>query len=61
MKVDYVRVYQLPGQTRVSCDPPDHPTAKYINDHLDLYMNRNLTIFPRDKYKWPKNRLVDPC
>ncbi|GAC75949.1 hypothetical protein PANT_19d00031 [Moesziomyces antarcticus T-34] len=51
MKIDYVRVYQRDGQPdRISCDPPDHPTAKYIQDHLDVYMNNNYTVFPQDKY-----------
>lgn len=44
MKFDYVRLYQPHGQpARVSCDPPDHPTADYIQRHLDLYYNPNLT------------------
>ncbi|SPC63464.1 related to SKN1 - protein involved in sphingolipid biosynthesis [Ustilago sp. UG-2017b] len=56
MSVDYVRVYQLDGQTdRISCDPPDHPTAKYIQNHMDLYTNPNYTVYP---HKWPKNKLT---
>lgn len=51
MKLDYVRVYQKDGQKdRISCDPKDHPTAKYIRDHLDVYSNMNYTVFPQDKY-----------
>ncbi|PWY99629.1 SKN1-domain-containing protein, partial [Testicularia cyperi] len=51
LKFDYVRVYQKDGQQdRISCDPDDHPTAKYIHDHLDVYMNPNYTVFPQDKY-----------
>ncbi|KAJ9479565.1 putative Beta-glucan synthesis-associated protein KRE6 (putative) [Pseudozyma hubeiensis] len=43
MKVDYIRVYQRDGQEdRISCDPADHPTAKYIQDHIDVYENQNL-------------------
>ncbi len=46
MAVDYVRVYQLDGQNdRITCDPADHPTAQYINDHLDLYTNPNYTVY----------------
>lgn len=37
MKVDYVRVYQRKGQTNVGCDPPDYPTATYINNHMEAY------------------------
>lgn len=56
MSVDYVRVYQLDGQSdRISCDPPDHPTAQYIADHMDLYTNPNYTVYP---HKWPKNKLT---
>ena len=56
MSVDYVRVYQLDGEEdRISCDPPDHPTAKYIQNNLDLYYNPNHTVYP---YDWPKNRLT---
>jgi beta-glucanase (GH16 family) len=31
MKVDWIRVYQLPGAKNIGCDPPDFPTAAYIN------------------------------
>ncbi len=56
MAVDYVRVYQLDGQNdRITCDPADHPTAQYINDHLDLYTNPNYTVYP---HAWPKNKLT---
>ncbi|CDU23435.1 related to SKN1-protein involved in sphingolipid biosynthesis [Sporisorium scitamineum] len=59
MSVDYVRVYQMDGQAdRISCDPPDHPTAQYIADHPDLYSNYNYTSYEQTKYKWPKNRLT---
>lgn len=61
MLVDYVRVYQAPNKERVSCDPPDYPTAKYIADHADLYYNPNHTSFPHGQFKWPKNRLLHSC
>lgn len=32
MRIDYVRVYQREGQTKLGCDPEDHPTAKYISE-----------------------------
>ncbi|PWN52664.1 beta-glucan synthesis-associated [Violaceomyces palustris] len=61
MAFDYVRVYQPDGQAdRLSCDPPDHPTADYINKHLDMYMNPNLTTWTQ-VYDWPKNKLKDGC
>ena len=37
MRVDYVRVYQRSGATNVGCDPPNFPTADYINNHHDAY------------------------
>lgn len=62
------RVYQRDGvpDSRKSCDPPDHPTADYINRHLDLYMNNNLTRFEQGKTngksnQWPKNKYKDGC
>ncbi|CEH17024.1 BETA-GLUCAN SYNTHESIS-ASSOCIATED PROTEIN KRE6-RELATED [Ceraceosorus bombacis] len=62
MKVDYVRVYQLDGQEdRVSCDPPDHPTKKYIEDHLNLYMNPNLTKYADAGYPAVKNKILTGC
>ncbi|EJU00016.1 glycoside hydrolase family 16 protein [Dacryopinax primogenitus] len=63
--VDYVRVYQRQGQTNIGCDPADHPTAAYINKHIEAYSNWNLTTW--DSYAqasgsvWPKNKLIDTC
>ncbi len=37
MLVDYVRVYQRAGQTNIGCDPPNYPTADYINRHYEAY------------------------
>lgn len=61
MMVDYVRLYQRPGQTRVSCDPADHPTKAFIDAHPEPYHNPNLTTWPKDIYPWPKNRLMEAC
>jgi len=54
MRVDYVRVYQRTGQTNVGCSPTDYPTKDYINQHMDSYMNPNLTSW---NYPKPKNSL----
>ncbi|KAJ7368679.1 beta-glucan synthesis-associated [Mycena albidolilacea] len=54
MLVDYVRVYQRDGETNIGCNPPDYPTADYINNHFDAYANPNLTKWQWDK---PKNSL----
>lgn len=61
MKVDYVRVYQQKGAEKMSCDPPDHPTSDYINKHIDVYNNPNLTTWNKTKYAWPKNKLRTGC
>ena len=37
MRVDYVRVYQKPGEKNIGCDPPDFPTAAYINECVPIY------------------------
>lgn len=44
MHIDYVRIYQQPGQKSVTCDPPGYPTTEYIQNHLDAYTNPNLTV-----------------
>ena len=36
MLIDYVRVYQKKGQKNIGCDPPDFPTADYINTYVPL-------------------------
>ncbi|TFK99147.1 beta-glucan synthesis-associated protein SKN1 [Pterulicium gracile] len=62
MYVDYVRVYQRPGEVKVSCDPPDFPTAAYINTYPEAYSNPNLTTWVDDYGQAnPKNRLIDQC
>ncbi|KAF8322566.1 glycoside hydrolase family 16 protein [Clavulina sp. PMI_390] len=63
LRFDYVRVWQRKGISNgVGCDPPNRPTAKYINDHLDAYTNANYTLWADAGYKKPKNSLVcDLC
>lgn len=61
MKIDYVRVYQEKGQEKLSCDPPDYPTKDYINNHIDVYNNPNITQWTQTKYAWPKNKLKTGC
>ncbi|RCK58227.1 Beta-glucan synthesis-associated protein SKN1 [Candida viswanathii] len=58
MRVDYVRVYQPPNAVNVGCDPDDYPTYDYIQDHLNVYYNQNLTKFEEGGYTFPKNRLT---
>jgi beta-glucan synthesis-associated protein KRE6 len=42
MKVDYVRIYQDSSQ-EIGCDPEGYETTTYINNHLDVYTNPNIT------------------
>lgn len=44
MRIDYVRLYQRPGQESVTCDPPGYPTTKYIAKHPEAYNNPNYTV-----------------
>ncbi|EIN14050.1 beta-glucan synthesis-associated protein [Punctularia strigosozonata HHB-11173 SS5] len=62
MKIDYIRVYQPQGSTNIGCDPPDFPTAAYIEQYIEAYTNPNLTTW-RDDFgqPFPKNRLIDQC
>lgn len=43
MRFDYVRIYQNPSDTSITCDPPDYPTTEYISQHMDAYTNPNKT------------------
>lgn len=52
MLIDYVRVWQRP-EGRLGCDPADHPTSKYIQDHLEVYHNPNLTTWAAAGYSMP--------
>ncbi|TFK96549.1 beta-glucan synthesis-associated [Pterulicium gracile] len=62
MYVDYTRIYQRPGKTKISFDPDDMPTAAYINTFHEAYTNPNLTTWLDDyKQVFPKSRLVDNC
>lgn len=74
MHIDYVRIYQKPGETSLTCDPPGYPTTEYIKKHPVAYNNPNLTVSYRPGanlsdtdfgqswaetgYEWPKNKLT---
>lgn len=57
-RIDYVRVYQPTGATSVTCDPDGYPTYDYIQNHLDIYSNPNITSWEDTQYDWPKNKLT---
>ncbi|KAI5961140.1 KRE6 [Candida margitis] len=56
--IDYVRVYQPQDAVNVGCDPVDFPTYDYIQEHLNIYENVNLTSFEDGDYTFPKNKLI---
>ncbi|KAK6459550.1 glucan synthase subunit [Scheffersomyces xylosifermentans] len=57
-RIDYVRVYQPADSINVGCDPTGYPTYDYIQSHLNIYENVNLTHFTDGGYTFPKNKLV---
>ncbi|TFK40642.1 glycoside hydrolase family 16 protein [Crucibulum laeve] len=62
MYIDYVRVYQRQGvKNGVTCDPPNMPTADYIEKHLQAYTNPNLTTWAQAGNTFPRNSLYDGC
>ncbi|KAJ7790537.1 glycoside hydrolase family 16 protein [Mycena olivaceomarginata] len=62
MFIDYVRVYQRPGvKDGLTCNPPNYPTADYINRHIEAYTNPNLTTWAQAGYTFPRNSLYDGC
>jgi hypothetical protein len=62
LSVEWVRVYQDPANINIGCDPPTFPTAAYINQYIDAYMNPNLTTW-RDDFNqtFPKNKFLGQC
>ncbi|KAJ1767874.1 hypothetical protein IW140_003430 [Coemansia sp. RSA 1813] len=61
MYVDYIRLYQDPDNIRLSCDPIDHPTGEYIQNHPRAYYNANLTRWKQTGYSWPSFKLSNKC
>ncbi|KAJ2145160.1 hypothetical protein IW136_001088 [Coemansia sp. RSA 678] len=61
MYVDYVRLFQDPDNIRLSCDPPDRPTGKYIQNHPRAYYNANLTRWKQTGYSWPSFNIDAKC
>ncbi|KAI5296667.1 hypothetical protein KEM52_002072 [Ascosphaera acerosa] len=61
MRVDYIRVYQDPKSSSVTCDPEGYETTGYIKDHRVPYDNWNLTSWANTGFAWPKNSLMHGC
>jgi hypothetical protein len=76
LRIDFVRVYQRSdGSGTLGCDPPDMPTKDYIERHIEVYSDPNITTWAPGKFlppsewtqltslanAWPKNRLIDTC
>jgi hypothetical protein len=50
MRIDFVRVYQRSdGSGTLGCDPPDMPTKDYIERHIEVYSNPNITTWAPGK------------
>jgi len=62
MYIDYIRVYQRDDVANgVGCSPNSHPTANYIQKHLNAYSNPNLTTWAQAGYTFPRNSQYDGC
>ncbi len=61
MRIDYIRIYQDPSATSLSCDPKGFETTSYIKEHLKAYLNSNLTNWKDTGYRWPANSLMSGC
>ncbi|KAH3688599.1 hypothetical protein WICPIJ_000409 [Wickerhamomyces pijperi] len=60
-EIDYVRIYQPKGKTKITCEPKDYPTQEYIRNHWNAYNNPNLTSWEGAGYTFPKNKLTGKC
>jgi len=50
LRIDFVRVYQRSdGSGTLGCDPPDMPTKDYIERHIEVYSNPNVTTWAPGK------------
>lgn len=47
MSIDYIRVYQPAGGS-LGCDPPDFPTAAYIETYIDAYVRLHPLLIHRE-------------
>ncbi|PYH44261.1 SKN1/KRE6 family beta-glucan synthesis-associated protein [Aspergillus saccharolyticus JOP 1030-1] len=61
LRFDYIRIYQDPEHTSVTCDPPGYETTDYIARHPEAYRNVNKTTWHDAGYDWPKNTLMHGC
>lgn len=62
MRIDWIRVYQPKNAINIGCDPPDFPTATYIEQYIEAYTNPNLTTWVDDyKQPMPKNKFLGQC
>jgi hypothetical protein len=68
MAIHWLQLLDRPHVWMMACNEPgfanqalDRPTKDFINRHLDIYGNPNITQFVHSGKPWPKNRLVDTC
>jgi len=67
LSVDWIRVYQPKDQLNVGCDPPNFPTAQYIETYKEAYTNPNLMLWRGTPEQaaygqpFPKNKFLGEC
>ena len=67
LRIDYIRVYQPAGAINIGCDPPEYPTAAYIEQYAEAYTNPNLTTWTGEaeaggyNQPFPKNSFLGEC
>ncbi|ODQ80537.1 glycoside hydrolase family 16 protein [Babjeviella inositovora NRRL Y-12698] len=61
LEIDYIRLYQQESHISLTCDPEGHPTTEYIDQHLNAYMDANLTSWLAAGYTFPKTSLDGRC
>ncbi|TIB73153.1 hypothetical protein E3Q23_03085 [Wallemia mellicola] len=59
MSIDWIRVYQRRDRINLGCDPPNMPTAAYIDYYKDAYTNPNITTWEQMGEKPVKNAILN--
>jgi hypothetical protein len=67
LSVDWIRVYQPKDQINIGCDPPNFPTAQYIETYKEAYTNSNYSLWRGTPEQgaygqpFPKNKFLGEC
>lgn len=57
LRIDYVRIYQKADHISLTCDPKDYPTAEYIENHIEVYNNPNITTWEGGRIFIPQKQI----